>query len=80
MICKASDTAVVANEESTRQVEEHKATLEQTLASAKKHEEELLAQNAKRENQLTNKLAPLADTLSGKLPFWVNLLPIRCFP
>ena len=80
MICKAGDTAVAANDDATRQVEEYKATLERTMASAKKREDELLAQNVERENQLTNKLAPLADTLSGKLPFRVNLLPIRCFP
>ena len=80
MICKAGDTAVAANDDATHQVEEYKATLERMMASAKKREDELLAQNAERENQLTNKLVPLADTLSGKLPFRVSLLPIRCFP
>ena len=36
------------------------------MASAKKREDELLAQAVNHEDQLTNNLVPLADTLSGK--------------
>ena len=62
---ESSSQAVVDKEDAIRQVEKYKVALEEAKASAKKREEDLTAQSVERENQLTNKLAPLADTLLG---------------
>ena len=63
---ESSSQAAIAKEDAIRQVEKYKVALEEAEASAKKREEELLAQSAERENQLTNNLFPLAVTLSGE--------------
>ena len=65
-VAELSSRAIADKEDATRQAEKYKAALKQTMTSAKKCEEELLAQTAEREDQLTNHLVPLADTLSGE--------------